>query len=153
MSSYSVFKTKREIDGNKQLLEEVTKKFGEKYKVGENKASTGAMKFISGNDTDYVSIKKNAYHAMSILITPKGEGIDYQTISISAYIPNTIVKQLIGGGGILEMLLGKLIFGNGKAFYDEIDEFITKDLEGVGVDMGLINSAKQMLKGKTVFDD
>jgi len=153
MSSYSVFKTKREIDGNKQLLEEVTKKFGEKYKVGENKASTGAMKFISGNDTDYVSIKKNAYHAMSMLITPKGEGIDYQTISISAYIPNTIVKQLIGGGGILEMLLGKLIFGNGKAFYDEIDEFITKDLEGVGVDMGLINSAKQMLKGKTVFDD
>ena len=153
MSDYSVFKTKREINGNQQLLEEVTKKFGEKYKVGENKASTGAMKFLTGNNTDYVTIKKNAYHAISIMVTPKGEGIDYQTISISAYIPNTIVKQLIGGSGILDILFAKLIFGNGKAFYDEIDEFITKDCEGVGVDMGLINSAKQLLKGKTVFDD
>ena len=153
MSNYSVFKTKREINGNQQLLEEVTKKFGEKYNVGENKASTGAMKFLTGNDTDYVSIKKNAYHAMSMLITPKGEGIDYQTISVSAYIPNTIVKQIISNGGFLADILIRLFFGSGKDFYNEIDEFIEKDLEGVGVDMGLINSAKQLLKGKTVFDD
>ena len=153
MSTYSVFKTKREVKDNQQLLDEVTKKLGEKYKVGENKASKGAMKFLTGNNADYVTIKKNAYHAVSIMVTPKHESVDYQTISWGSYVPNTIVNQLIGGSGVLDILIAKLIFGSGKEFYKDVEEFITKDLEGVGVDTGFINSAKQLLKGKTVCDD
>ena len=153
MASYSLFKTTKQIGDNQQVFEDLSKKFGSKYKLEFNKASTGAMKFVTGNTTDCILIKKNAYHGVTLSVSVKDENIDYQTIAINAYIPNSIVRQLFGRTGILDLLIIKLIWGSGNDFYDEIDNFITTEFEGVGVDTGIINSTKQLLKGKSVLDD
>ena len=153
MASYSLFKTTKKIGENQQVFEELNKKFGGKYKVEFNKASSGAMQFVTGNTTDYIAIKKNAYHGVTLGVSPADASIDYQTITISAYTPNAIVRQIFGRTGILDLLIIKLIWGSGNDFYDEIDNFITTEFEGVGVDMGIVNSARQLLRGKSVLDD
>ena len=153
MATYSLFKTKREMGDIQQTFEEFNKKFGEKYKVELNKADSGAKKFFTGNTTDYISIKKNAYHGAIVGLSPEDSRIDYRTLTFSSYTPNTIVNQILGKTGIIDILIAKLIWGNGTPFYDEIQNFIESDLEGTGVDTGLMNSAKQLLKGKSVLDD
>ena len=153
MASYSLFKTKHEMGDLQQTFEAINKKFGEKYKVTLNKASSGAMKFVTGNTTDYISIKKNAYHGAIISVSQEDSRVDYRTISFSSYTPNTLVNQVLGKTGIVDILIAKLIWGNGTPFYDEIENFIQTEFEGTGVDMSLKNTAKQMLKGKSVLDD
>ena len=155
MATYSLFKTKKEIGDLQQVFEGLNKKFGEKYKVEYCKADSGVMKFLSGETVDCITIKKSAYHGVTLnvsLLDP-GAGIDYQTISWSAFTPNTIVRQILGRTGIIDLLIARLIWGSGNEFYGDIENYITSDLGGVGVDTGLMNSAKQMMKGKSVLDD
>ena len=153
MGTYTLFKTNRKMGDNQQTYEELNNKFGEKYKVEFHKAGNGAMKFITGNTTDYVTIKKNAYHAVTLGVSPADPTIDYHTITVNSYIPNMLVKQTIGDRGLVNILVAKIIWGNGTAFYDEIDNFIMSEYEGTSVDTGLANSVKQMFKGKSVLDD
>ena len=153
MATYSLFKTNREMGNIEQVFEEINKKFGEKYKVELNKANSGAMKFLTGNTTDYISIKKNAYHGAIIGLSPADSSIDYRTITLSGYTPNKLVDQVIGKTGIIDIMIAKLIWGNGAPFYEELQDFIQTDFEGTGVDTGIMNSAKQLLKGKSVLDD
>jgi len=148
-----IYKIKREMGTIEQTCEEINKKFGEKYKVEFHKADSGMKKFFTGETTDYISVKKNAYHGLIIGLTPADDQIDFRTMTCGAYTPNKIVDQVIGRTGIIDILVAKLFWGSGKEFYADIENYITGDLEGTKVDMGLKNSIKQMMKGKTVMDD
>ena len=149
----SLFKTKGMIGDSERLFNDLKQKFGEKYKVEFHKASTGAMKFMTGNTSDYVTIKKSAYHGASIAISPEDTRIDYQTITYGSITPNAIVNQIMGKSGLLDRLIAQLIWGSGKEFYNSIEEFIQTEYNATEVDMGVMNTIKQTLKGKTVMDD
>ena len=148
-----MFKTKKQMGGNEQVFNDLKAKFGDKYKVEFNQASSGAMKFVTGNTVDYISLKKNAYHGITIGVSPADAGVDYTTITSTAVIPNALVRQVLGRTGILDMLIAKLIFGSGNEFYDSVDNFIQSEYEATPVDTSLTNSVKQMFKGKSVLDD
>jgi len=148
-----MYKIKREMGTIEQACEEINNKFGEKYKVEFHKADTGLTKFFTGETQDYISIKKNAYHGIIIGLSPADDRIDFRTMTYGTYTPNKLVDQVIGRTGIIDILVAKLIWGSAKEFYADIETYITGDLEGTKVDMGLTNSIKQMMKGKTVMDD
>ena len=151
--SVKYFKTKQNLDSIEVLCDRLKNQYGDKYKIELERAAKGAMKFFSEQQSDMISIKKNAYHG--IYLSPSGniEGADYQTISIAEYTPNSIVDHFIGRTGILDILIAKLIWGKGDDFYAEIDNFIKTEYAADQVDNSFLNNAKQLLKGKSVFDE
>ena len=149
----ALFKTKRMVGSCEQFFEALQAKFGEQYKVEFIRADSGVKKFFTGQTSDYITIKKNAYHAASIGVSPVSDMIDYQTITYGSFVPNTIVRETIGDSGLVNIFVARLIWGKGSDFYGAIEEFIKSEYEATEVDMGLTNSIKQMMKGKTVMDD
>ena len=136
------------MSDNEQIFNEFKNKFGDKYKVELNKGGIGIKMFATGQTMDYISIVKNVYHGVRIAVTPVDANIDYQTIAVTSYIPNFLVNQAIG-----ESLVARIIWGSGNDFYDSIDDFIMSEYEAESVDVSITNTAKQMLKGKSVLDD
>ncbi len=145
------------IEGKEISLEQVAEllkqKLGDKYPVKIMKATSGAMKYLTGNTTDTIQIKKNGYHGVVIGVVPSTEGMTYSVISSNAYTPSTIVEMITRKAGLLDHLIFKAIWGSGSDFYKSIDNLIMSEYEATEVDTGIINSVKQMVKGKSVFDE
>ena len=149
----ALFKTKRMVGTTEEFFQVLQTKFGEKFKVEFHRADSGLTKFFTGQTTDHITIKKNAYHAASIGVSPVSDMIDYQTVTYGSFVPNTIVRETIGDSGLVNIFVARLIWGKGLDLYDAIEEFIKTEYDATEVDMSLTNSVKQMLKGKTVMDD
>lgn len=149
----AMFKITREVNSIEELAELLQKHMGEKITVEVSKKDSGAKKFFTGNAIDSINIKKNAYHGSVIGFTPKSDGMDYCVATTGEYTPNYLVNQVLGRTGIIDIMVAKLIWGNGKDFFSQIDTFFEKELDGQLVDDGFINSMKSLFKGKTVLDD
>lgn len=149
----AMFKITRDVSGIDELAEQLQKHMGEKFKVEVSRKDTGAKQLFTGNTVDCINIKKNAYHGYSIAFTPKSDGMDYCVITTGSYTPNMLVNQVLGRTGIIDIMVSKLIWGNGKDLYDKVDEYFTNDLGGTLVDDGFMNSMKQLFKGKSVLDE
>jgi len=151
--SNKYFKTTKGLESLDVLHDCVKEKCGAKYKVQLERASKGVMKYFSGQQTDIICIRKNAYHGIILATSGKLDGVDYQTISVTRYTPNSIVDHYIGRTGILDKLVARVIWGKGDTFYNDIEDFVKTEYEASEVDNSLWNNAKQMFKGKSVFDE
>ena len=147
------FKTTQDLGSIDAVFECLNSKFGDKYKISINRATQGVLKIFTEQQDDMISIKKNAYHGVNIMVSGKIEGADYQTINVSEYTPNPIVHRYIGRTGILDIFISRLIWGKGDEFYDEINNFFKTEYAATEVNNSFWNNAKQMFKGKTVFDE
>ena len=152
LMAQSMFKINREIKSLDELVEILKKNLDPKFEITVEKAGSGIKSVLFGS-TDGIKIKKNAFHALGLSMSERAEGVDYQAISTWMYVPNWLLDQVIGHTGVIDKLIGNLIFGNGKDLYDKVEEIIVTQLDGKPVDTGFFKSAKAALKGKTVFDE
>ena len=151
--SHKYFKTTQDLESLDAIYNRLNDKCGAKYKMNVERASKGMMKYFSEQQTDIIRIKKNAYHGVMIATSGKMEGADYQTLSVTQYTPNAIVDYFIGRSGILDKLVARVIWGKGDTFYNDIEDFMKMEYGATQVDNSIWNNAKQMFKGKTVFDE
>lgn len=149
----SAFKIKKELKSVDEFAEALKPHLDSKFKITVEKAGSGLKKFMTGNSADVIKIKKNAYHGVILTMSDKNEALDYQAIGINMYVPSTILNQVVGHEGFIDRAICHIFFGKGTDLYDTIQEKLASEFDGKPIDMGLLNSAKAMLKGKSVFDD
>jgi len=151
--AYSTFKIKKEVKNLKELSEILKPHLSSKFEFSTDKADSGVKKFLTGASDDVLKIKKNAYHGVSIWMTKPSEELDYQVIGVSMYVPNFLLNQVAGHEGVIDKLICNMIFGKGNDLYNDLQNILINVLDGKRVDVGVINSTKAFLKGKSVYDE
>jgi hypothetical protein len=147
------FKFKRRVDDIEQLAEILKAHLDPKFKIKVNKAGGTLKQLVTGDSGDSLSINKNAYHGVVLTMSEPAEGLDYQVIFAWMCVPNAALNQIVGHDGVIDKFVCNLIFSNGKDLYDSVQEKIASELDGVRVDVGVVNQVKAAFKGKSVWDD
>ena len=140
------------VESAEQLADILRQHLDPKFTITVDKADKGLKKFYTGNTSDTVSIRKNAYHGLVVSFSPVVEGVPYQVIAPYMVVPNWLLNYVVGHEGILDKAICHIFFGDGKDLYDKFNDVMEKVLEAEAIDSGWFNTAKAALKGKTVYD-
>ena len=149
----STFKIKKQVKNLEELSEILKPHLSSKFDFSIDQAGSILKKVITNTDCDTLKIKKNAYHGVILTMQEPSEDLDYQVIGAYMYVPNFLLNQIVGHEGIIDKLICNLIFSKGLDLYDKLQETIINVLDGKRIDVGLINTTKAFLKGKSVYDE
>jgi len=150
--AYSTFKIKKRVNNLEELREMLKPHLSSKFDFQVNNSS-GLKQLLTSNSGNVLKIKKNAYHGVMLTMTEPSAELDYQVIGAYMYVPNFLLNQVVGHEGIIDRLICNLIFSKGLDLYDKVQEVLIDVFDGKRVNVGLINSAKAMMKGKSVYDE
>lgn len=149
----TIYKSSHDIKTVEEMAEKLKTILGDKYSVEVNKKDKGLKKMFTNNDTDFVTVKKNAYHGVSVMVYPKSDGLDYITIVSDGVTPGMVAYQLADQLGMIGGFVCRMIWGSGKEFYAEIDKLVVEKFDAKEVDNSFKNQMKSLFKGKSVMDE
>jgi hypothetical protein len=132
MASYEINKLLKGIEDVEHAFREKT---GDKYKYTVTRNSMGSrVSGLFGMQYDRLLVKQNAYHGIEICFQEK-DGKQY--LSTANVTPNAFLGSVLGKVGLLDILLGKAIFGTRKQLVADVNEVIVNSFPVTVLDMGL----------------